>query len=391
MNLAFYYHIPVGVSNNQLSLPGYIGLFVDALARNVYQLYLIAHTHPNQEDFVLTSENIVLIDLGKKTSSLHRGLFPSMALKKINGYIKNIDAFLVRSPSPLAPAFAKYRKKGVPVYYYIVGSYSHGGDFMQIKSPRDLAIRYFLKWNHYKFMQSIQDQKVLVNSPALLGEISNVTKKIKLIQSSTLMEDDLLKEKKARTGGKRKVLYTGRLDFSKGLMELTMAVGQLVSSGYHLELHLVGWEDDPSKSVENEITRTAHELGIAKHVVFHGKKKVGPELNEMYRMADIYCIPSYHEGFPRTIWEAMANRLPVIATRVGGIPFFLKNKEDAILIEPRSTEQIVNALTTTIDNPEIVDKLIINGFEKAKQNTVTRRAQELISYLSEDNSGISKF
>ncbi|MCO1498175.1 glycosyltransferase, partial [Limosilactobacillus reuteri] len=88
----------------------------------------------------------------------------------------------------------------------------------------------------------------------------------------------------------------------------------ILSNKYKIIIDIVGWEEQGSFSYEKALKQIAIENGIGEKIIFHGKKEIGPELNTYYRNADIYAIPSYHEGFPRTIWEAMANSLPVIAT-----------------------------------------------------------------------------
>src|SRR5690606_13593789 len=114
--------------------------FIDSLSTNVEKLYLLAHTMPGTGEYQLKSSNIHLVDLGVKTNSLHRGLYSSKVLKPVNIILDRIDTFLVRSPSPLAPAFSRYAKAGKPVFYYVVGDYSHGADLMSVNSPKDLAI-----------------------------------------------------------------------------------------------------------------------------------------------------------------------------------------------------------------------------------------------------------
>jgi glycosyltransferase involved in cell wall biosynthesis len=92
-------------------------------------------------------------------------------------------------------------------------------------------------------------------------------------------------------------------------------------------------------------------------------------------------LPSYHEGFPRTIWEAMANSLPVIATRVGGIPNYLKNNENAILIEPKIVEDIVISVKKLINDNNLREKIVVNGLEIAKQNTLEKSTKNIIKII----------
>ena len=146
------------------------------------------------------------------------------------------------------------------------------------------------------------------------------------------------------------MLFTGRFVLQKGLIELLDSVASLSKEDFNIELHLVGWEESDDKPFEKKLKSYAKSLNIESRIIFHGLKSVGDELNAMYRMADIYVLPSHHEGFPRTIWEAMANSLPVVTTTVGSIPLYLKNKIHASLVAPRDKKSLHNAIKFIIKN-----------------------------------------
>ena len=203
-----------------------------------------------------------------------------------------------------------------------------------------------------------------------------------LVLTTTLSQNDFYHREDTCSGAEIKLLYTGNYSFAKGLRELVDAFAQLSRSRDNITLHFVGWDYDHKKSVESELKKRANNLGVGEKVIFHGYKTIGHELNEMYRMADIYIIPSYHEGFPRTIWEAMANSLPVIATKVGSIPHFLRDEQDVLLIEPKASEELVRAIERIVDNGELRRKLIRNGFLLVRENTVEKRTRKLIQALS---------
>jgi glycosyltransferase involved in cell wall biosynthesis len=101
-------------------------------------------------------------------------------------------------------------------------------------------------------------------------------------------------------------------------------------------------------------------------------------------MADIYCIPSYEEGFPKTIWEALANSLPVISTLVGGIPEYLINGEEAILIEPKKVDELHYAIKQVIENKSLREKLISNGIKKAKEVTLEFQTNMLLEFIKKN-------
>jgi len=231
-------------------------------------------------------------------------------------------------------------------------------------------------------MNVIEGKRVLVNSPALMKRVQPFAGVVDLLPSTTLRIDDFSEMVYNDFPTPIKILYTGRLDLSKGLVELINAAGLLLKD-LAVELHLVGWEDNVNHPVETTLRKRVSELDIDKYVIFHGKKKIGKELNEIYRMADIYCIPSYNEGFPRTIWEAMANGLPVIASRVGGIPYYLEHEVDALLIEPKSVDAIVKSVHKIITNKALRFNICKNGMNKALGNTIDKRSDELIRFLYE--------
>ena len=168
---------------------------------------------------------------------------------------------------------------------------------------------------------------------------------------------------------------------AKGFSELLSACKLLSEDNLDFILNIVGWEENTLNPVKNFIKSKSEELGIKDNIILHGKKEAGPELNKMYKMADIYVLPSYHEGFPRTIWEAMANSLPVISTNVGSIPMFLNNNEHAILIEPKQTIELYKAIKRILNNHNLRRLMIKNSFSYVKNVTLEKQTPKIIENL----------
>lgn len=385
MKLAFYYHIPIFTSSNgNLFLPGYLGVFVDALANEVDQLTLVMHTSIDKTnaDYLLGGDNIKLVNLGDKTPAWHRMLFHKTILKEKLKEIEQSDILLVRSPTPLAPYFYKYLNN-TKLIFLIVGDYKSGATQMKINSIRDRFIQVFLFYNDLLFKNQIKKTDIIVNSSALAKKYREIAKTIGVAKTTTLSKRDFFEREDTCLGEKINLLYTGRIDTAKGLFELMIAFADLKKQWPKLHLNYVGWEDKPEKPVEMLLKAKARDLGVINSVTFHGRKKVGDELNAMYRMSDIYIIPSYHEGFPRTIWEAMANGLPVIASRVGSIPHYLINNQEAILIEPKSVNEIKDAVTSIINNEQLRRKIIVSGKKLAIENTLEKQTHILIGLIKQ--------
>lgn len=385
MTLAFYYHIPVTKIGDSIYMPGFIGVFVESLAENCQELFLIAHVQTSNSnvssEYLLQSKNIKLVSIGLKTPAWHRELFPYRVLKNAIGQIELCDVLLVRSPTPLASHFGKYIKNA-KIWYMVVGDYLEAIDNLKTSGLRNKFIYYYLHVNDWFFRRALRKYPIVVNSPALFFKYKDINPRLFQIKTTTLSKGDFFFRENTCQKEIINLLYTGTFSAAKGLFELVDALKILSDAGYQLKMNFVGWEEGEDKPVQKALLEKATHLGIFDLVKFHGKKKIGPELNEMYRMADIYIIPSHHEGFPRTIWEAMANGLPVIATEVGGIPHYLTDHENALLIDPKSIDQIVDAVQLLISNEKLRIRLIDFAYKLVEDNTLDVQTKKLIEILN---------
>jgi glycosyltransferase involved in cell wall biosynthesis len=160
---------------------------------------------------------------------------------------------------------------------------------------------------------------------------------------------------------------------------MVQAVALLRERGEDVILELVGWAERGDPILE-EIQALAREKDIMGAIQYAGSRPLGPELFAFYRQADIFLIASLaSEGFPRAIWEAMAHSLPVIATKVGSIPSLVEDA--AVLITPGSAETIANAVLNLIQNPEIRQNMIRQGFERVQGVTLENQTGELMAKI----------
>jgi glycosyltransferase involved in cell wall biosynthesis len=384
MNLAFYYHIPICKKSDRIFVPSYLGVFLQSLAEQVNQLHLVMHQATGNQieecDFELSQANVTWHNLGPKTPAWHRAIFYRKILKEKLQEIKLVETFLVRSPTPLSPYFHRFFPRN-KICFMIVGDYSEGVKNNTNTNLRGRLINIYLRFNNWLFNQQIRKTKVLVNSNALFQKYEKIAPNINEIKTTTLSEKDFFKRRDTCQNSTINLLFTGRIDFQKGLKELVEATAILIEKGLKIKCNIVGWEENNKQKVENELIQLAKKLGIENMLIFHGRKKIGEELNTMYRMADIYVLPSYHEGFPRTIWEALANSLPVVTTTVGSIPHYLKDKENAILIEPKNSEVLFRAILELSTNHRMRKGIISKGRELASEMTLEIQTRILIEQL----------
>jgi glycosyltransferase involved in cell wall biosynthesis len=386
MILGYHYHVPVLKKNSQIFVPSYIGVFLNALADQVGELRLFLHEEPNSNaigyDYQIKKSNITFCSMGIKSPAWDRLLFPSKYLKKIEEQVLNCDVFLIRAPSPLAPSLCEYFMNKTHIALLLVGDYADGVKHLVQPWYRLIAISYLLKRNDRQLREVLSKVKVFVNSLALRDKYISINPQIDLITTSSLTLNDFYLRENTCLGDEVKLLYTGRLDLAKGLKELIQAASILNQKKMDTSVHFVAWEDNPQKPVEQTLKEFAIQNGMEEKVFFHGKKAVGKDLNSMYRMADIYVIPSYHEGFPRTIWEAMANSLPVVATPVGGIPHLLSHGKELLFAEVANSIDLSQKIEEMINKPELRVKLIQNARERAKESALEVQVEKLIQNMS---------
>jgi len=139
-------------------------------------------------------------------------------------------------------------------------------------------------------------------------------------------------------------------------------VDQLIKKGYDPEICMIG--PDKDGSMEN-CKILANELGVSEAVVFTGKlsKEDWHKKSVEY---DIFINTTNYDNTPISVIEAMALGLPVISTNVGGIPYLLEDGEDAILVEPRNTVQLVKAVENICQSDNLALKLSLNGRKKVE-------------------------
>lgn len=145
-------------------------------------------------------------------------------------------------------------------------------------------------------------------------------------------------------------LFFGLITEAKGIFDLIQVIAANKNKYRGKIKLLIGGNGKVEKLLslikENEIEDIVVFLGWV-----NGEKKV----NALNR-ADVYILPSYIEGSPVSILEAMSYGLPIISTKVGGIPELVKNKENGLLIDAGNLEQIEMALDWFVTSPELLGK-----------------------------------
>jgi glycosyltransferase involved in cell wall biosynthesis len=135
-----------------------------------------------------------------------------------------------------------------------------------------------------------------------------------------------------------RLVYIGRLDRDKGLYEALQGLRLACELGVDARLIVAGRGPE-----EGRLRRYAQALGIAARAAFIGPV-FGDEKVKILATADLMILPSYAEGLPYALLEAMAAGIPVIATPVGAIPDVVTPNTHGLLVPPRDGRAIAQAL-----------------------------------------------
>jgi len=173
------------------------------------------------------------------------------------------------------------------------------------------------------------------------------------------------------------LLFVGGIYERKGVFDLAEAFKKIIKNE-DCTLTIVG--DGSDIQDLRESLHDSLENGVVKIV---GHVAYGPSLMEYYANADIFVFPSLGEGFPRVLYEAMANCLPIVSSDVGGISREVPHEVRGILISPSDPDGLIEAVMRLIKDHDLRRSIIKNNGEymsKFLENSDAGRQIETLFY-----------
>ena len=172
-----------------------------------------------------------------------------------------------------------------------------------------------------------------------------------------------------------RLLFVGWLERDKGIGELLEAVRQLHADGRRFVLDVAG---DGSAAEEARATIARHGLGTL--VRLRGWLD-DAGLEQALRESDVLVLPSWAEGLPNAMVEAMAAGLAVVVTRVGAIPEVVSDRRSGMLVEPRDPQSLATALAAVIDDARLRSVIAGEGHRVAAREFEVEQAVDRLVAL----------
>jgi len=220
-----------------------------------------------------------------------------------------------------------------------------------------------------KTIFSLSDQ-VIVESPSVINFLDLGKYKQKLVTTGARYVDtELFQIKKELRERKNLVGYIGRLEEGKGVMNFFEAIPLILEKQDNLEFFLGGYGPLYDRIKErlrsNNLSRKVELMGWIPH------DKVANYLNEL----KLLVLPSYSEGLPTIVLEAMACGTPVLATPVGGIPDVIKDGETGFIMENNSPKCFAENIVRVLECPDL-DNVTKNARKLIKEKYTYEAAVE---------------
>lgn len=168
---------------------------------------------------------------------------------------------------------------------------------------------------------------------------------------------------------KKIVTMVARLHPVKGHKYFILAAREVLSLRSDVQFLIIG-----EGMLREELEKMLIEMQLQGQVLMPGYYN---QIEDIYRISDIICVPSIMEGLGLVVLEAMFFKVPVVAARVGGIPEIIEDGKEGILVPPRDYKSLAQGIMRLLDDQLLRQRLIHNGVKKLGQFTMQNMAHRV--------------
>lgn len=204
--------------------------------------------------------------------------------------------------------------------------------------------RLAIKAESAKFIACISDY---TRSQVMAFVPEELWHKLVVVRCGVDLHEFSASDSRKRSPGELRILTVGRIDAMKGTVLLLHALVELRQRGLQPTLTVVG--DGSSKA---KAMRMSERLGLSRQVRWEGA--VGQnQIREFYAQCDVFCLPSFAEGVPIVLMEAMAMEVPVVANAITGIVELVENGVSGFLVRPGRVDELTDRLARLLQDPAL--------------------------------------
>ena len=355
MRLGIVYHMPFwrAADGTLRELEGSFARYVDSLAPYFDEISLCVPTleQPSGEGTAIRASNVTIASMPSFEGPAQ--FYPKLPviLPKLARWVSGLDVLHCRVPTPAAAfAFGFARMMGKPAFILIVGDLRALLPTMPYRGLKKIVWRGYTEFEE-RAMQWMADHSLaFANGGALTDKHSRPDHPVVQTTTTTISASDIATRADTCLAAPVRILTVSRIDPRKGLRVLPAAIAALVARGIDATIDIVG----PSIGRPGDDEKAAIAADAAARHVESRVNVVGPvpldQLLPLYRKYDVFVLPTLPgEGIPRVLLESMTSGVPVVTTRVSGIPSLITHEVNGLLVDDNGGNAVADAVAPRRD------------------------------------------
>jgi glycosyltransferase involved in cell wall biosynthesis len=390
MRLGIVYHMPFwrAADGSLRELEGSFARYVDSLAPYFDEISICAPSieRPSGEGTAIRSANVTLAALSSFEGPAQ--FYPKLpvVLPKLLTWVRGLDVLHCRVPTPAAPfAFAFARMLGKPAFILIVGDLRALLPSMPYRGVKKIIWRAYTEFEERSMQWMADHALAFANGGALTEKHSRPDRPVVQTTTTTISIADIASRTDTCLGRPVRMLTVSRIDPRKGLRVLPAAVEALLAMGIDATVDIVG----PSIGRPGDEEKRAIAVDAAERRVESRVNVVGPvpldQLLPLYQKYDVFVLPTLPgEGIPRVLLESMTSGMPVVTTRVSGIPSLITHEVNGLLMDDNGSAAVAAAVARIVNDAPLRQRLIANGYETARGRTLETQAGKMMAVVAQE-------
>lgn len=297
--------------------------------------------------------------------------------RRIILFVQRIDLLFVSASGPISVLLLwlmKIKRKKVLLFIRqdmreLINAKYHGSFIPKL-------IANWIESSIEKIVKKNSDVVIFTFGDDIFGRYSKISDFVIPVADSRFENSEIISpiELFPKKESSKNLLYVGRLAKGKGLEFLIETLHELPVKSFGLSIIGDG-------NIKNDLISLAKKLNLIERVVFKGYIPFGEELLKEYSSNDVLILPSFSEGLPQVVLEAMARGVIVVATRVGGLSKLIKDGENGFLFEPGDKEGLLKIIREIQTNELPLLAIRKNGIDTAKKFSFEKQAAKIYKAL----------
>jgi glycosyltransferase involved in cell wall biosynthesis len=361
------------ISPEYLPLSGGTGAYVyylsKELIKNGYSINIITGSDQAKDVKVNEKHSISFLKI-PKTPIVKSFLFAGSSFRKLNKIRDESKSDIIHANLPLVPSFAVPKNFGKTLITTVHSTWKGEAEAIRSEPYRRLnpnekfmvSFNWFLRIFEERMLE--RTNKIIAVSEFTKKELTTFYKiredKIRVIHNGVdtrkfypTTEKRKAKEALGFNPNDINVLSVGRLYARKGLFTLIESMPPVINRFKNVKYIISG------KGQSNEMKKLvtyAEKLGVKNNLIFTGYFP-DKKLPNLYQAADVFAFSTFYEHHPFAVLEALSTGLPVVTTKVGGIPETIEDGKNGFICQPSNPRELSSRILYLLDHPAAASEM----------------------------------